>query len=76
MRHLRNCTTCGKPVMFLKDEKGNWQCLDTVAPVYQVMTAAGEGDAPGVVRVRSAYVSHFATCTAPSQFSKKGKASA
>lgn len=73
MRHLRNCTACGRPVMFLRDEKGTVQVLDTVAPVYQVLIAAGEGDAPGVTRLRSAYVSHFATCTSPSQFSRKHK---
>jgi hypothetical protein len=41
--------------------------LDMEAPVYNV-----EGDASGVQAVRvNCFVSHFTTCTAPNQFSKK-----
>lgn len=64
---------CGKKIFFAKDENGKTQVLDLVAPVY--VCEGTDLNATGTVRrLPFAYVSHFATCSAADEFSrKKGK---
>lgn len=67
------CKGCGKPVLFVKDEKGTTQVLDARAPIFHF----NGGDIDGtftVHRLSSAWVSHFATCPNASEFSKGKRA--
>ncbi len=68
------CRSCGKKVLFIKDEKGTTQVLDLVAPVFN-LPALQEGEDPGdwmlCKRSRSSFVTHFATCPKASSHSKR-----
>lgn len=64
------CKGCSKPVLFIRDEHGTLQCLDTVAPVFARIRDRDDGQ-PQIIRMVTAYVSHFATCPQANKFSKK-----
>lgn len=71
MSEHRPCKACGCPLMFVKGEKGKLIPLDKRTVVYEIRPdMVGEEVA---VPIAERYVSHFATCTDPSRFSKARK---
>ena len=72
MSNETTCKGCGKKILWGTDG-GKHIPLDPSPPVYfydGVNTAEG---LPLVSRERSAYVSHFATCSSANQFSGKAR---
>lgn len=76
---MNQCKGCQKEVVFLKDENGKTQILDAKAPVYAVKEVTIPVEQSGLVlhkkekrcvRVKDAFVTHFATCSHADQFSK------
>lgn len=67
------CRGCGKPIVFvaiLRDDGLNGQIpLDPRPPVYQITLSDQDGTPKEAVRLRTAYVSHFATCPQAAEFS-------
>ena len=74
MSTLVNPYHAGRPVedvemFFGRDiQAGKLIPLDTVSPVYRIVSKSG-GETK-VVRVRDCYVSHFVTCPMASEFSR------
>lgn len=67
----RPCRACRTPIAFVPGPNGRDIPLDLRAPVYEIVTdMTGAQVARPVERV---HVSHFSTCPAADQFSKKGK---
>lgn len=63
---------CTVPVLFaISNETGARIPLDTRAPVYRV--ERGEDGVVRAIRERDCYVTHYASCRAAGQFSRKGK---
>lgn len=60
---------CGKTIIWGTDENGTKHPLDPVAPVYQGLPS--EANNIKVIRLKQAWVSHFATCRFANDFSKK-----
>ena len=68
------CKGCGKPIRFVTSTEGKQIPLDVRAPVYHRRTSGAEefferdgfGD-----QERTAFVTHFATCSKASEFSNK-----
>ncbi len=67
MSERRACRACGKELLFAEGPNGKAIPLDLSAPVYRVL------DNGTCVREAGCYVTHFASCTDPSRFSKGGK---
>lgn len=67
----RTCRECGRRVLFAADANGTIQILDASAPVYSVQLYGQEPEQQTCTRLLQAYVSHFSTCPAASQFSKR-----
>lgn len=67
----RGCLKCGVPIVIARQPDGTPIPLDLRAPVYRYdVDLAGERVA---TRDAGAYVTHFATCTDPTHFSKRGR---
>jgi SH3-like domain-containing protein len=72
------CRGCGKQVLFVRDATGVTVPLDPAPPVWHRIYDPDDGrhfwikdgSASGE---RTAFVSHFATCTRANDFSKGGK---
>ena len=64
----RACKGCGRPVYFVKDDKGTVHVLDARAPVY-VQVRDTEDGSQQVMKVQG-YVSHCSTCPKESEFSR------
>ena len=67
MTEFRQCRACGKKLAFAVGPNGKTIPLDMVAPVYRL-----DGDV--AVRAEGHYVTHFATCTKPNDFSRSKEA--
>lgn len=66
--HYSTCKGCGRKIVWAIDEAGKRQCLDAVAPVYEVLRP-DEVDAR-CARRKESFVSHFVTCPNRDQFRK------
>lgn len=64
----RACKDCGRPVYFVKDDKGTVQVLDESAPVY-VQIRDADGGSQQVMKIEG-FVSHFSTCPKANEFSR------
>lgn len=64
------CKGCGKPIVWAVDENGKRIPCDPKPPVYVV---AADVRGAHCKRFPDAMVSHFATCTHASEFSKSSK---
>lgn len=71
----KNCKGCGKPMIFAIDTNGTTQILDPRPPIYGYLGERPDGT-PLVRQIPRAWVSHFATCSKASEFSKNKKGSA
>ncbi len=66
------CKGCGRPLVWVKDEKGTKHPLDPIAPVYFI-TGHTDAGTPIAKRNENAYVSHFATCSKAREFSGRNR---
>lgn len=69
--YSRRCRACGKLLIFAVTDAGMRVPLDTVAPTFSVQQ---EGDRSLRAARSETFVSHFATCPAATDFSRKGRA--
>lgn len=64
------CRGCNKRILWGRSDEGKVIPLDPTPPVYEIDSIERHGKAEiVVVRTRTAFVSHFATCSAASAFS-------
>lgn len=70
------CRGCGRPIFWGETAEGKKIPLDAIAPVYSVVAEKvpilpGQGEYHLIVERAPGFVSHFATCSKASQFSKR-----
>ena len=68
-KNVRLCKGCGKKIFFATTDEGKKIPLDVAAPVYFLWKGGR------IVRDRSSFVTHFATCSTASDFSGSRKKS-